>query len=255
VLSIDPVLAADMQERLAGDRRLRRCRIIRPQNTNVREAVAELAAMERETVGSRLLVFDLRRVTLPRVRGTFNAIIGYNRRNINKQCFTMCIGDGPVNLFHDEYGLDSFIPLLGSHRVDYHPAVFFYDPFLHYEPNELEVRGIDEQFLIPDSVPQRLRPYFEKGADTGVAKMREYFRATEKEPEVRRQRRRTLRRLYRRSFLKQFPERREQVKDVFSRDGIKLATETLNLYPFHFEDWAVTLIRRARENAAKAKAG
>jgi hypothetical protein len=254
VLSIDPILAADVEARLVRDRRLKACRIVRPQSTNVREAVEEIGAMQQETVNSRLLIFDVRRVTLPRLRGTFNAIIGYNRRNINKLCFTICIGDGPVNLFHDGYGLDSFIPLLGSHRVDYHPAVYFYDPFLHYEPNELEVRGIDEQFVIPEDVPRRLRPLFEKGADTGVAKMREYFRAPEKSADIQRERRRMLRRLFQRSFLKQFPERREQMKDLFGRDGLELSTEKLHVYPFYLEHWAVKLVRQARENAKATKA-
>ena len=39
-------------------------------------------------------------------------------------------------------GLDVFTIYLGAHRVDYHPAVFFFDPLLHYQPGELEMQAI-----------------------------------------------------------------------------------------------------------------
>ena len=253
VLTVDPILATDVCERLGGDKRLKRCKLIRPENTHVRYAVEEIEGKAQETVRSRLLIFDVRRVTLPKLRRAYNAIVGYNRRDFNQLCFTICIGDGPVHLFRDGSGLDLFIPYLGSHRVDYHPSVFFYDLFLHYEVNELETRGIDEAFVIPDVLPRRLRPYFEKGRDKGVGKVREYFRAVDKEAHVRRERRRMLRRLYKRRFLQQFPDRQDQMRDLLSRDGVRLATEKLSLYPLYFEKWVVQLIGKARANAAVAK--
>lgn len=253
VLTVDPILATDVCERLASEKRLKRCKVVRLENTNVRYAVEEMEALAQDTVRSRLLILDVRRVTLPKLRRPFNAIVGYNRRDFNKLCFTICIADGPVHLFRDGTGLDQFIPYLASHRVDYYPAVFFFDPFLHYEVNELETRGIDEQFIIPDQLPRRLRPYFEKGGDRGVGKVREYFRATDKDDDVRTERRRMLRRLYKRRFLAQFPDRVGQMKDLLSRDGVQLATEKLNLYPLYFEDWVVTLIRTARANGVAAR--
>jgi hypothetical protein len=148
-----------------------------------------------------------------------------------------------------------FIPYLSSHRVDYHPSVFFYDPFLHYERGEMQPRGIDEQFVIPDSLPRRLIPYFQDTGDMDTAKVRRYFRAHEKSDEVRRQRRRLLRRLYKRRFTAQFPDRTDQMKSLLSRRGLRVATEKVNLYPLYFEEWVVKLMRLARKNASSATGG
>jgi len=250
LLTIDPILAADMSERIHSDKRLKRCRLFHPRATHIRTAIEEIEQMAVETVGSRLLIFDVRRVTLPKLRGIFNAIVGYNRRDFNKLCYTICVGDGPVNLFQNGKALEVFVPYLSSHRVDYHPAVFFYDPFLHYEAGEMEPRGIDEQFVIPNELPRRLIPYFQNGDNVGVAKIRRYFRAIDKADDIRRERRRMLKRLYRRRFVAQFPGRQEQMTSLLSRDGVRVVTEKLNLYPLYFEDWVHKLIRQARKNAS-----
>jgi len=250
VLTIDPVLATDICERIQADKRLKRCRLHRTHSAHVRTAVEEIEAMAQETVRSRLLIFDVRRVTLPKLRRGFNAIVGYNRRNFNKLCYTICIGDGPVNLFQNGRALDVFVPYLSSHRVDYHPSVFFYDPFLHYEAGEMQPRGIDEQFVIPDSLPRRLIPYFQDTGDMDTAKVRRYFRAPDKSDDVRSQRRRMLKRLYKRRFTAQFPGRTDEMKALLSRQGVRLATEKLNIYPLYFEEWVEKLIRRARKNAS-----
>ncbi|MBN2131844.1 MAG: hypothetical protein JW741_20255 [Sedimentisphaerales bacterium] len=250
ILTIDPILATDISERIHSDKRLKRCRLFRAHAAHVRTAIEEIEQMAVETVGSRLLIFDVRRVTLPKLRGIFNAIVGYNRRDFNHLCYTICIGDGPVNLFQNGKALEVFLPYLSSHRVDYHPAVFFYDPFLHYEINEIEVRGIDEQFVIPNVLPRRLIPYFQNGDNVDVSKIRRYFRAVDKDEDVRKERRRTLKRLYKRRFVAQFPERQEQMTSLLSRDGVRVVTEKLNLYPLYFEDWVYTLIQKARTNAS-----
>jgi hypothetical protein len=253
VLTIDPVLATDICERIQADKRLKRCRLQRTQSAHVKTAVEEIAAMARDKVRSRLLIFDVRRVTLPKLRRSFNAIVGYNRRDFNKLCYTICIGDGPVNLFQNGNALDVFVPYLSSHRVDYHPSVYFYDPFLHYEPGEMLPRGIDEQFVIPDSLPRRLIPYFQDTGDMDVSKVRRYFRASDKSREVKRRRRRMLTRLYKRRFAAQFPGREDQMRALLSRKGLRVATEKLNVYPLYFEEWVYRLIRQARENALNPK--
>jgi hypothetical protein len=250
VLSVDPILIADVRERVQADKRLKRCRVIAPHGIYLPAAVEEIEQMAQETVTARLLIFDLRRVTLPKLRRPFNAIVGYNRRDFNKLCYTICIADGPVNLFQNGRGLDVFIPYLSSHRVDYHPAVFFYDPFLHYEVNEMPPRGIDEEFVVPDQLPRRLVPYFQKTETMNIKTIRRYFRAADKEDDVRKERRQMLRRLYKRRFAKQFPTREDQMKDLLSREGVQLTTEKLNLYPLYFEDWVYRLIGQARQNAS-----
>ena len=249
VLTLDPALAADVCERIGADKRLRRYALICPRSLSVRDAVEQVELTAQETVVSRLLVFDVRRVTLPRLRKSFNTIVGYNRRDFNKLCFSICIGDGPVNLFRDGRAVDLFVPFLASHRVDFHPAVFFYDPFLHYEPNELLPQGIDDEFVIPDVIPKRLGPYF-RSETTRVGTIRQFFRAADKDDQTRKERRRMLKHLYRKRLAEQFPGHDGQFKDLFSRRGIQLASEKMNLYPLYFEDWIYDLMRKARRNAA-----
>lgn len=250
VLTVDPILATDVRERLRADDRLKHCRVIRPEATRVRDALEEVEQMAKDTIASRLIIFDVRRATLPKLRRPFNAIVGYNRRDFNKLCFSLCIGDGPVTLFQNGHNLDVFIPYLASHRVDYYPAVFFFDPFLQYEPDELETRGIDEDFVIPDAVPRRLVHYLRKTENLELEKIRHFFRAVGKEEEVKDKRHRMLRRLYKRQLTAQFPDRKEEIRHLLSRTGVRLATETMNLYPLFFEDWVYKLMRKAKKNAS-----
>ncbi len=251
VLTIDPVLATDIYERLGADKRLKRITLLGPHATTVRSAVEEMEQMAQGTVASRLLIFDVRRVTLPKLRRAFNAIVGYNRRDFNKLCYTICIGDGPVNLFQDGRFVDLFIPYLAAHRVDFYPAVFFYDPFLHYESSEVLPQGIEE-FVIPDALPKRLTPYFKSGS-MKVGAIRRFFRAVDKDEETRKKRRRMLRHLYKRRLAEQFQGQNEQFRGLLTRHGIQLATEKLNLYPIHFEDWVYELMHKARQNASAPK--
>lgn len=249
VLTIDPLLAEDICERLGAEKRLRRCELLCPRAAGVRSGLADIEQMAQETVSSRLLIFDVRRVTLPKLRRAFNAIVGYNRKDFNKLCYTICIGDGPVNLFQNGRAEDLFIPFLASHRVDYHPAVFFYDPFLHYEPTEMLPQGIDDEFVIPDTLPRRLVPYF-KDDGMRVDTIRRFFRAVDKDEETRKKRRRMLKRIYKKRLAEQFAGQQEQYTNLLSRRGLQLATEKLNLYPLYFEDWVRELMRKARHNAS-----
>lgn len=253
ILSVDPVLATDIYERIHQDRRLKGCELIRAHSKRVRDAVAEVEAMVQDTVSSRLLVFDVRRVTMPKLHKPFNTIVGYNRRDFNKLCYTIVIGDGPVGLFRAGKVLDAFVPHLAAYRVDYHPAVFFYDPFLHYEIDERDIRGIDERFVLPDRIPRRLVPYFREGQDVGTAEIRRFFRATGKPEEVRKKRLRTLRRIYKKRIAEQFPHHKDQLRAWLSRGGMQLATEKLHLYPLFFEDWVHDLLGKARHNAATSR--
>ncbi len=248
VLTIDSVLATDVCERIGADRRLQRFDLICPHATDVRSGLEELERMTQETVLSRLIIFDVRRATLPRLRKYFNAVVGYNRRDFNKLCYSLCIGDGPVNLFQDGHALDLFVPYLASHRVDFHPAAFFYDPFLHYEPSEIPAQALDDEFTIPHALPKRLAPYFHGDAKK-LGPIRFFFRATGKDEEIRHKRLRTLRHLYKKRIVQQFPGREDELKAVFSRGGLQLASEKMNLYPFHFEDWVYDVMRQARQNA------
>lgn len=249
VLTIDPVLASDVCERISADSRLQRYGLICPRARDIRSALEEIETTARETTDSQLLIFDVRRITLPRLRKYFNAIVGYNRRDFNQLCYSICIGDGPVNLFQNGHAVDLLVPYLASHRVDFHPAVFFYDPFLHYEPSELPTQALDDEFVIPDGLPRRLAPYFRSDL-TKVSPIRQFFRAVDKDDETRRRRRRILRHMYKKRLAEQFPGHADEFKDLLSRRGIQLASEKMNLYPLYFEDWVHHLMRQARRNAS-----
>lgn len=250
VLSVDPVLAADVYDRIHEDNRLEDCEIVRPHATGIREAVEEIGRIAPDTTTARLLILDVRRATLPKLRGVFNTIVGYNRKDFNKLCFTILIGDGPPTLFANGRGVDVFVLYLASHRVDYHPAVFFFDPLLHYEPGEIEARAIDDEFTLPDAIPRRLRPHFRRSDDVNVGKIRRFFRAAGKDAETRHRRRRMLKRMYKQRIAEQFPGRENRLKAWMSRRGLHLATERLNLYPLYFEDWVHDLLQKARRNAS-----
>lgn len=251
VLSVDPILATDIYERITGDERLKDHFVIRPRPGDIDQMVANLARMAQGTVTSRLLIFDVRRASLPKLRKVFRDVVGFNRKDFNRLCYTMCIGDGPPPLFQNGKGLEVFTLYLADHRVDFHPAVFFYDPLLHYEPGEARARAIDDEFTLRDDLPRRLLPYFQQGTEAKVDDIRRFFRAVGKDEEVREKRRRMLRSLYKKRFAKQFPGLDEEMKALVSAKGLHMATEKLNLYPLYFEDWVHRLMHKAKKNSAK----
>ncbi len=247
VFTMDHALADDICERINNDPRMKFYKLIRPRQTEVRDIVEEIEAMAPETVHSRLLIIDVRRFTLSKLRRAYNKIVGYNRRDLNKLCYIILIGDGPSDLFREGKSLDVFVLHLSKHRVDFHPATFFYDPLLHYDFDEIERSGIDYEYVIPDKIPGRLAPYFRQDQEMNVDKIRRYFRAIDKDEDVRKKRRRRLRRLYKKQLAERFPDRKDQIKAWFSKKGLSLASERLNLYPFHFERWVYDLMRKAAQ--------
>jgi len=247
IITLDHILAEDIYARIHNDPRMKNIQLIRPSQTDDIDAIVEeIEVMAKETVTSRLLIIDIRRVTMPKLQRTFNTIVGYNRRDLNKLCYIILIGDGPPDLFMAGKTMDHFVPYLAGNRVDFHPAVFFYDPFLHYEPDEIELSVIGEKFILPDKIPKRLIPFFIQDQNIRVDKIRSYFRATGKNDEVRQSRLRRFRDLYRKSLSEQFPDHADQLKALLSKKGLQLASEKMNLYPLFFEDWVYKLMRRAK---------
>lgn len=251
LLTVDPVLAADVADRLAFDPRTRDWPLVRPEARSIKEGVAELQALARETTRSRLLIFDVRSHTLHRLHEPYNKVVGYNREDFNELCFVMLIGDGPLNLFHASKSLQVFLPHLVSHRIDYSPAVYFYDPFLHYTPDERRLAGIARGGELPTAVPQRLQRAFKGAGGATVDQVRKYFRAAGLAGDARRRtlrrRQEKLARFYRKRIAEEFPHHAEQLGAWLGREGYALSDETLrlHLYPLHFEDWAAELMARA----------
>jgi hypothetical protein len=246
ILTLDSILANDVYQRIHNDERMKYYQLIRPRKTEIRETVTEIDSMATDTVLSRLLIIDVRRATLPKLQRAYNKVVGYNRRDLNKLCHIILIGDGPWDLFTAGKSLDVFVPHLATHRVDYHPAVFFYDPFLHYEHSEIERAGVDDEFVLSDKIPKRFESFFKK-EDMNVDKVRHYFRAIDKPDEVCKKRQKKLRNLYKKRMAEQFPHHKDQLKAWLSRKGIRLASEKMHLYPLFFEDWVFNLMQKAMQ--------
>jgi len=247
ILTLDRILADDVYERIHNDPRMEGCTVKRPAK-GIQQGIDEIEEMAPDTVSSRLLIIDVRKSTLPVLQQAYNKVVGYNRRDLNKLCYIILIGDGPMNLFHSGKCLDDFVPYLAKHRLDYYPAAFFYDPFLHYEPDEISRTPADLAALLPTKLPKRLAPYFKEQAIT-VADIRRYFRATGKRQKVKQKRRRKITDLYKKRINEQFSLDQCNLEAWFTREGLQLATERLHLYPLFFEDWACDLIEKA-DNAA-----
>lgn len=245
ILTLDQVLCDDIYERLRCDTRTRFYEMIMPKEPQWKGRLEEIEAMTSQTISSRLLIMDMRKITLPKLQQAYNKIIGYNRKDLNKFCFTVLIGDGPLNLFGAGKSFDVFVPYLASHRTDYNSAVFFYDPFIHYEPDEID-SSMDEYFTLPTQLPRRLAQYFPEAGVT-VEYVRRFFRADEQNDAVKKQRLKVLAALYMKRIAELFPGHKNQTRELLSKKGLQLASERLNLYPLFFEEWVHELMQKAAE--------
>jgi len=246
ILTLDRVLGEDIYERLHEDSRTRYYELVVPKQPQWQQRLEEIEAMAGQTISSRLLIMDVRRVTLPKLQQAYNKIVGYNRKDLNKFCFTVLVGDGPLNLFGSGKSIEAFVPHLASHRTDYNAAVFFFDPFLHYEAGESD-SFMDEDFVLPTQLPRRLVQYFPEAGVT-VEYVRRYFRASEEGNEaVKKQRLRVLAALYMKQIEEQFGELKSRPRELLSKSGFQLANGQLNLYPLFFEDWVHELMQKAAQ--------
>ena len=237
ILTLDTVLADDVFERIHYDPRMKRYHLICPFAD-----ISDIHKAARDTVSSKLIILDVRSKTLPPLQRTYTKVAGYNRRDLNKFCYIILIGDGPS--FQAGNSLDCFVLYLADYRVDYSPAAFFYDPLLHYEPNELTNLGIDDKFVISDDVPKSIAPHFTGSPNPTTDEVRRFFRAVGVSREIKAQRTQILTNLYGQWLSKQFHANKDQVKALFSRQGARLASEKLHLYPFVFEDWVYELMEK-----------
>jgi len=245
ILTLDRVLGWDIYDRLHNNSKTRFYELVVPKQADWRLRLEEIEAIVDRTVYARMLIMDVRRATLPKIQQAYNKIIGYNRKDLNKFCFTVLVGDGPLSLFQAGKSPDVFVPYLAQHRVNYNPAVFFYDPFLHYEPDELD-SSMDEEFTLPKQLPRRLATYFPEPGVT-VRSVRQYFRAAEQPEPLKKQRLKVLAALYLKRIAEQFPEHKNRLRDLLTKNGLQLASERMNLYPVFFEQWVHELMQKAAE--------
>lgn len=139
--------------------------------------------------------------------------------------------------------------LLAQFRIDYHAAVFFFDPFSHYSHEERVGLGLDGRHGLPEGIPKRLAKYF-KQDDLSVAAVRRYFRAASSPPHLRQaakaQRTRKLRRILEKRIAEMAPGQEQSLLPILSRTGLEVQGQTLavSIYPLFFEDWIDELMRR-----------
>jgi len=259
ILTADAILATDVQERIDGDERTRSLSLRVPKASGD-AAVAEVERMARETVASRLMILDVRGVTLPRLLKAYTQVVGFNRRDLNSLCYTLLIGDGPVSLLKPGKSLEVFVPHLARMRVDFSPAAYFFDPFLHYtdaEMNELRAAADPPQLT---HIPRRLADRLSK-QHMPVADVRRYFRAASAPPTQRSRavarRSAKLVELFRRGLKKAYGEGAHNLTDLFTKEGYTFEAErlALHLYPLHFEDWVADLMQRAAAGAVRPRVG
>ncbi len=251
IFSLDPVLTKDVSERISDDPRMQDCELIVPRNEqSPAESVQELERMAAGTITSKLLILDVRSQTLPRLQHAYNKVVGYNRKDFNDLCYTLLIGDGPLDLFHPGKSVEVFVPHLARFRQDFEPARFFYDPFLHYTSEERENLGIDHGSPLPVLMPKRLAKGFKQKAF--VAEVRRYFRAAsvpeKKRQKAKERRQKKLAEFFRFRIAKAFPEDKHHLQAWLSKGGYGVEGEILrlHLYPLFFEDSVFELMNKAQ---------
>ena len=75
--------------------------------------------------------------------------------------------------------------------------------------------------------------------------VRRFFRAAEQNEAVKKLRLKTLAALYMKRFGEQFPEHKDLLRGLLSKNGAQLGSEKMNLYPVFFEEWVHELMQKA----------
>jgi hypothetical protein len=259
ILTLDSILADDIAARLADRPELARLELRRPRTSRNGIKVSSVEAMGRDTARAKLLILDVRSYTLPGLRHAFNAVVGYNRMDLNRRCYTVLLGDGPPQLCQAGTTPEVFSAQLAKLRQDFHPAAFFFDPFIHYEQLDgVWTGGLEQVVAVPTQVPQRFAESF-SGPKVDVREIRRYFRAEAlagtSKLQAKQRRQEKLARLFEHRLLKTFPEEAGRVEQWFSREGRRLEGEALplHLYPMHFEDILVDCLRETRPAADRSR--
>jgi hypothetical protein len=256
ILTLDSVLAEDVQERLTAYPALRGAQFVVPGRGGA-ITVEEVESHARDTLTAKILIIDVRSQTKPLLQRAYSDVVRFNRPDLNNYCFSVLIGDGPVNL-HNNKGIQSFQNYLCDLRTDYSPAVFFVDPFLHYSFEEKQDALLFEHNVLPERIPRHLERYF-TDQNLTIRQIREYFRCAGVDEAARAEkktkRHEKLQRIFARIIDKQFSQDKEDFTRALSYEGCPLPGEPLrlNAYPFFFEKWICDLYIKAAVAAAESR--
>ncbi len=240
ILTLDHVLARDVCRRISDCTQAKYADIVLPNDGKKGITVEHIESMVKDTVGSQMLVFDVRSYTLPRLLEAYNKIVGYNRADFSLYCNTILIGDGPLNISKNPHGLKVFQRQLARLRNDYNAGAFFYDPLMEYSYSEKIEIATEHNVHLPAGIPRHLADCF-KGEVMTVEKIREFLNAFYDEPELRAQKKlnrlKILRDIYYKKITERYNANPNDVAQSLTTDGFAIPGEilSLNIYPFSFE--------------------
>jgi hypothetical protein len=246
IITLDKILATDIFERLTEYAGTNSAQLILP-GSGQSITPEDILKTARDTTDSRILIMDVRTHTKPRLQQAYSDIARFNRPDLNNFCHTVLIGDGPSDFLLQSKGTDAFQNYLSDLRGDYSPAVFFANPFLSYTQQETQELIFDHGNTMPEKIPQRLEKYFRK--DVPVKTIYEYFRAAEKQGDIKvkrkKQRLSQLKKIFLKLVAEDFPEGKDILAEALTKQGCAFPGEALklNVYPFFFEEWIWDLMK------------
>lgn len=245
---MNPVFASDVYDRIHSQPGLEQVKILLPAGDQSQIKIEDIENISHDTTNSSILIFDVCSWSHIRLQQAFSDIIRFNRPDFNENCFSVAIGDLPIEYIKDKR-LYNFHSYLSDIRVDFNPAVFFITPFSLYNPLEKQaiLSNLDNPF--PEKIPQRFFKYFKEDSPT-VRRVLAFFRAAEiaddKKQRIKAKRQEILKTLYTRMTEEDFPSLKELFTKALSKEGYSMPGESLkvHLYPFFFEEWILDLMRK-----------
>lgn len=251
IITLDTLLAEDIYERLSSYPGMESVNLVRPEVKRSIISPESIFHSIKESTTAKVLIIDVRGITIPKLQRAYSEIVRFNRPDFNHLCFSVLIGDGPVNVFQENKNLDTFQNYLADMRVDYSPALFFSSPFFLYGYEEAQQMNAYENDKMPEMIPVRLMKYF-KDENVSIKSLYKYFRAAmvpeAERGEKKKKREEKLKRLIAKIFADEFPHDVQYLKNGFTKEGHKFQGEPLrlNAYPFYFEEWILELLNKAQ---------
>jgi hypothetical protein len=247
IITLDKVLAGDISSRLSDCPLTGSAQLIMPGRSGQTVTPDDILKTAHDTTDSKILIMDVRSHTKPRLQRAYSDIARFNRPDANNFCHIVLIGDGPTDYLLQSKGIGAFPNYLADLRNDFSPAVFFANPFLYYTQQEIQELILDRNNVMPEKIPRRLEKYFKKNMP--LKTIYEYFRAAEKQDDMklkrRKQRLRQLKDIFLKLAAEDFPEDKDTLAAALTKQGCPFPGENLrlNVYPFYFEEWIADLLK------------
>lgn len=248
IITLDPVLASDVSDRIHSCPGLEQVKILLPGGNESELNIEDIQKKTHDTTNSSILIFDLCSWTRVRLQQAFSDIIRFNRPDFNENCYSIVIGDLPIEYIKD-HKLHNIHNYLSDIRIDFSPAALFITPFSLYSPQEKHLILTNPDNLFPETIPARFGKYFKEEKPT-VRRVLAYFRAAEvgddKKLKAKEKRQAVLKTLYTRMTEEDFPSLKELFLKGLTKEGYSVPGELLkvHLYPFFFEEYVSNLMRK-----------